>query len=213
MQTGFDEHQALASRSRAALLEVLRTDGGALGVDELASAVGLHVNTTREHLDRLVSAGLVTRMPEHRTTRGRPRILYRRREPAGSRVRAAVDEVLVRGFGTPMDSPTDGARSAGREAVSAVVGDHPLPQATTVEEARSVLVAELDRLGFEPEVRGNCVRLHACPVEDLARIRSEVVCAVHQGMTAEIVERVGMLRVVASRPAPGGGCELEVGER
>ena len=36
MHQGWDEHQALASRSRAALLEVLRADGGALGVEELA---------------------------------------------------------------------------------------------------------------------------------------------------------------------------------
>lgn len=47
MHQGWDEHQALASRSRAALLDVLRTDGGAMGVEELADAVGLHVNTTR----------------------------------------------------------------------------------------------------------------------------------------------------------------------
>ena len=68
MHQGWDEHQALASRSRAALLDVLRAEGSALGVEALADAVGLHVNTTREHLDRLVGAGPrlpFARAPDH----------------------------------------------------------------------------------------------------------------------------------------------------
>lgn len=69
-------YRALASASRISLLETLRC-GRRMTITELAEAVDLHPNTTREHLARLVDAGFVTCEPEERQTRGRPRILYR----------------------------------------------------------------------------------------------------------------------------------------
>ena len=154
MHQGWDEHQALASRSRAALLEVLRADGGALGVEELADAVGLHVNTTREHLDRLVGAGLVARAPEHRTTRGRPRILYRRREPVGARVRAVMDEVLLAGYGEAMDSPAEAADRAGREAADRLAREQPLERAQSPAEARRHLQGRAGPARLRAQGRG-----------------------------------------------------------
>jgi predicted ArsR family transcriptional regulator len=212
MDQGWDEHQALASRSRAALLDVLRADGGALGVEDLADAVGLHVNTTREHLDRLVGAGLVSRSPEHRTTRGRPRILYRRREPVGSQMRAVIDEVLLAGYGQAMASPSSEALAAGRRAVETLTAEHPVEQAATPEEAVRTLLAELDRLGFDPKLEdGETLRLCTCPVENLARARADVVCAAHLGMTSAIVERVGHLEIAGSEPlADGETCVLRL---
>lgn len=68
--------RALASPSRVAILHALQRAGGPLGVDDLASAAGVHVNTAREHLDRLRAAGFVDRSLEHRGTRGRPRVLW-----------------------------------------------------------------------------------------------------------------------------------------
>ena len=53
-------------------------------VEDVAAEVGLHVNTVREHLDRLVAAGFVASEPEVRTTRGRPRLLYRSVERAAA---------------------------------------------------------------------------------------------------------------------------------
>ncbi len=211
MHSGWDEHQALASRSRIALLETLRDHGEAMGVDELSDAIGLHVNTTREHLDRLVGAGLVSRAPEHRTTRGRPRILYRYCEPAGSRVRALLDEVLLAGYGEPMESAAQGANEAGRAAVDLLLADRDLPTAQDPSEAVEMLVTELDRLGFAPRVEGGAVRLCRCPVEDLARRRSEVVCAAHLGMTAALVERIGGLTLTDAEPfADEAGCLLHL---
>lgn len=46
-------------------------------IAELSDVAGLHPNTTREHLARLIDAGFVTCSPEERHTRGRPRIVYR----------------------------------------------------------------------------------------------------------------------------------------
>ncbi len=74
------------------------------------------------------------------------------------------------------------------------------------------LLAELDRLGFEPKLEdGVTLRLCTCPVENLARARADVVCAAHLGMTAAIVERVGHLEVAGSEPfADGETCVLRL---
>ena len=45
-------------------------------IGELSEATGLHANTVREHLQRLIEGGYVIQTTEHRTTRGRPRTLY-----------------------------------------------------------------------------------------------------------------------------------------
>ena len=73
--------KALASRSRLGLLHELQTRG-ALTVAALAAATGLHPNTAREHLHRLVDVGLVRADPIPRMRRGRPELLYRPADPA-----------------------------------------------------------------------------------------------------------------------------------
>src|SRR4051794_6611515 len=62
--------------SRARVLDVLRAARAPLGVDEVAARVGLHPNTTRFHLDVLLTDGLAERATEERDVPGRPRVLY-----------------------------------------------------------------------------------------------------------------------------------------
>lgn len=68
-------YKTLASLSRINLLHQLQ-QRGTMTVGDLAEAAGLHHNTAREHLDRLISEGFVTCEPEPRQTKGRPRMLY-----------------------------------------------------------------------------------------------------------------------------------------
>ena len=53
-------------------------------MQELAGRFGLHVNTVRFHLDRLVADGLVARHAEQRTEPGRPRLTFTAVAPAGT---------------------------------------------------------------------------------------------------------------------------------
>ncbi|MGO1316991.1 MAG: helix-turn-helix transcriptional regulator [Cellulomonadaceae bacterium] len=69
-------YRALASTSRVTLLDALQ-GAQSMTIAELSDVAGLHPNTTREHLARLIDAGFVTCSPEERHTRGRPRIVYR----------------------------------------------------------------------------------------------------------------------------------------
>lgn len=111
-------YRALASDKRVSMLHALQRSDGPLGVDELAAAVDLHVNTAREHLERLIDSGFVASAPELRTTRGRPRILYsavERIAPATTDgwARDQLMRVLVAGYGRRLPSATGAAQDAG----------------------------------------------------------------------------------------------------
>lgn len=160
------------------LLDLLQR-GGPQTVGELAELTGLHQNTTREHLQRLVTDGYVLREPEIRTVRGRPRMIYRiaeaqdvRSDPAAasrleeSIARAALTRVLLDGYGKQLDSPRRTAEEAGRALALRHARRKPgrcRPECTDAEHDTSALSAEelaqrqvdavdshLDRLGFDP---------------------------------------------------------------
>lgn len=195
--------RTLASGSRVDLLHLLQ-DGGEHTIGELAVATGLHENTTREHLQRLVSDGFAQRAPEHRTVRGRPRMVYRavsaddlRSDPrAQSRIeesiaRVALTRVLLEGYGRDEPSPASAARAAGR----AMVVHQDVAQGPGTEGADRQLDAlegHLERLGFDPELDRSQLAFHLyrCPFLDLARARPEVVCNVHLGLAQGVLDAV-----------------------
>lgn len=65
----------ISSYSRVQILHLVQTRSDRT-IAELCDATGLHANTVREHLQRLIDGGYVVAQSEHRTTRGRPRTLY-----------------------------------------------------------------------------------------------------------------------------------------
>ncbi len=192
--------RVLASASRVELLHVLQTDG-AQTTAALAVRTGLHENTVREHLQRLVDAGFVVRETERRATRGRPRTVYRatgredaRTDPAAARhlaesaARARLASVLLGGYGTPVGDVRESARRAGH----AMLPDLPdLPSGA--DDQVLALEAHLVRLGFDPDLSPDGTRfdLRRCPFLDLARERPEVVCSVHLGLAQGVLEQVG----------------------
>jgi predicted ArsR family transcriptional regulator len=58
------------------VLQALRTAGPDASVNDIATRVGLHPNTVRWHLDRLVQAGLATRASAVPNKPGRPPIHF-----------------------------------------------------------------------------------------------------------------------------------------
>jgi predicted ArsR family transcriptional regulator len=172
-------HRTLASASRVAILHRLQAAGRPLRVDELAASVGLHVNTTRDHLDRLISAGFVTSEREHRATRGRPRVLYRSvARPAAAtadpRHRDQLRRLLLDEY----------ARKHGHSATEDHSGTHVWDQLAALE-------THFEDLGFDPDadVEQLQVHLRRCPVADLAREQTEMVCSVHLDLTRGVLAR------------------------
>ncbi len=235
-------HRALASESRVRILHLLQQRAAALPVDEVADGVGLSVSTTREHLDRLVATGFVGSRPEVRTTRGRPRVLYRAlpRAAAESRDPRARDQllrVLAEGYGRVVErgeAEASGHRwgaelaRAGRERP----GEASAPRAGSGSgTARAAALAALSRaagqlatleelfeeLGLEPEadVERRELHLHGCPVPGLVRARADVVCAVHLGVARGVLAHVdGPLEVDRLEPFVGAEhCVLHLTER
>ena len=81
-------YSAISSYSRVEILHLVQ-DQPRRTVTELVAATGLHPNTVREHLQRLIDDGYVVNETERRTTRGRQSTVLAERQlrarfPAGS---------------------------------------------------------------------------------------------------------------------------------
>src|SRR5690606_31678507 len=152
-------------------------------IDELCEATGLHANTVREHVQRLIEGGYVIAEAEHRTTRGRPRALYS----------AAT--------GMP-----DASSPVARDKVMAAAkrGDlmrSVLPQAPSVLGRDAVyqldaLIEHLEESGFEPIIDedGLTVDLTPCPQVTAHPEDGPMLCRVHLGLTqGALVEAGGPL--------------------
>lgn len=179
--------RALASPHRVKLLHILQRADEPLTVDALAAAVALHVNTTREHLDRLIAAGFVTRQPEDRATRGRPRLLYR---------------------------AVDGRERGWPSAKCTVTG---LPLAASEEGQLDALDAHFDDLRLDPHIDHEALQVHltGCPYYELATAETEIVCSVHLGVTRGVLANSGrQLDAVALDPfVEPDRCVLHLGRR
>lgn len=187
------QHRVLGGLTRSRLLDVLRGAGLPLGVRDLAERVGLHPNSVREQLDLLVSAGLVERQAGAPAGRGRPSFRYQALAsddedvaPYRELARVLADE-LARA-----PHAAEAAAAAGDRWGRGLVADHPPAHDPT--EALQRLVTLLDGAGFAPEPVDSPdqpIRLRRCPFGDLARDRSDVVCAVHLGLMHGALRELG----------------------
>lgn len=223
-------NRLLRNRQRERVLQLVREHDAAIDAVELASQIGLHVTTVRFHLDALCDDGVIVRTKLPRAGAGRPRTGYLAVQAhLDYRVLA---EVLAMELGQTVETRARRAQLAGQKwaarmpASQAAATDR---AGRTEEGADDALDRAAVRatvaftgLGFAPELasaaepttplsadsqstraRQRLIRLHACPVRDLARARSEVVCGVHlgllQGLLTQTLEEGG--RRKSARPA------------
>ena len=190
------EPQVLTS-ARQAVLRVLREHAAPMTVDEAAHACGLHNNTVRAHLDALVEAGFARRFRAPITGRGRPAWRYEA-TLAGSEAGAEYAALAVALADQVAELPgaTDIAHAAGVAWGESLADDRSVPsQATPREQLR----VDFDRMGFAPDDTpsgrgpsgGGELVLRQCPMLDAARRVPHVVCTVHQGLAAALVEAAG----------------------
>ncbi|MBM7829828.1 putative ArsR family transcriptional regulator [Agromyces cerinus] len=192
--------RTFGSYSRVALLHRLQQRAEQT-VAELAAAVDLHHNTTREHLQRLIDDGFVTAHPEHRTSRGRPRMLYsaatgnidEMNRPALRRLRNAIERNAVE---RPAGSRDDGG--LGRDAMRQIdaLSDH------------------LDQCGFDQDLdRAQLtaeqveVNLAGCPFQSMVDEHGDVVCSVHLGVIRSVLTHAdGPIEARELLPLTATGC-------
>jgi predicted ArsR family transcriptional regulator len=184
-------------QSRARVLELLRAAGTPLGVQEVAKRSGLHPNTTRFHLDRLVEAGLATREPQAKAAPGRPSMAYRATGgggPAGGRRYRLLAEMLTSLIAGTMPEPGKAAEEAGREWGGYLTEQPPPYQRPGASEAIGKMAATLAELGFAPQAAAGGsqyqLRLSQCPFREVAQQHQDIVCALHLGLMKGALARM-----------------------
>jgi predicted ArsR family transcriptional regulator len=201
---------ATSESGRLRVLELLRSAPGALGVTELAAQLGLHANTVRFHLNRLVTAGLATREVEEHSGPGRPRLTFTAVAPkendGGQRNYQLLAHMLA---GFMADTSPDAAAQAvelGR-TWGRYLATRPTPaKRVTEEESLTELLHVLDDIGFAPllaedDDQHTQVHLRHCPFLEVASAHGEVVCSLHLGvMQGVLIEQRAPLEASDLRP-------------
>lgn len=184
------EAVAALTAQRRRVLEAL--DEEPRSVAAVASALDLHVNTAREHLDGLVDGGLAERTRLQPTGRGRPGWGYAARPGVASRSvgeYASLAAVLAEHAAAQGGDVAGDMERLGRGWGRGLVAGR---ESSGAESDPEEAVIELLRtLGFDPEERPPVIRLRQCPMLDVARRHPEVVCRVHLGLVEGALEAAG----------------------
>jgi len=149
-------------------------------IGELCEATGLHPNTVREHLQRLIEGGYVIQASEHRTTRGRPRTLY-------SAATGAADA------SSPIARDKAKAAAERGDLLRRVL---PASASTLGRDATyqlDALIEHLEESGFEPVVDDVqlTVDLSPCPHAAGRAEDRPMLCSVHLGLMQGVLTEAG----------------------
>jgi predicted ArsR family transcriptional regulator len=185
--------KALGDETRFSMYQELASSTRPLSAHELADRLGIHANTVRLHLERLREAGLVDVEAVHRGTVGRPQHVYALAsgapslgfDPPSYTLLAGLLAALAERVGADAEEATAIGRRWGADA----------GRRARTRSCDKALVAELQRLGFDPvaERDGDDVSiafLH-CPFRELAEAYPELVCNLHRGICQGVVNAVG----------------------
>lgn len=149
-------------------------------IGDLCEATGLHQNTIREHLQRLIEGGYIIAASERRTTRGRPRTLY-----------SAVT-------GSPeASSPVarDKVTAAGHrgDLMRRALPDTASELDTQAMYQMDALIEHLEESGFEPVIDDAqlTVDLTPCPHAAARPEDRPVLCRVHLSLMQGVLTQAG----------------------
>ncbi len=197
---------------------MVREHDGAVDAVELAEQMGLHVTTVRFHLDALCDDGVVVRTRLSRPGAGRPRTGYLPVEQRVDY--QGLAEVLAMELGQNVQTRARRAEQAGKKWAARMTAVQPWTDDRTESPTEADADDPLDRaavhatvaftwMGFAPELdpaakdaprssemekslplRERVIRLHYCPVRELAHTHPEVVCGVHRGLLQGLLDEV-----------------------
>ena len=222
MQSRLDVFKALGDDTRYAIYAELLRATRPLATAEVSEALGLHPNTVRPHLERMREVGLLQVEIHGRGEVGRPQHRYSPSpqapslgfEPPMPPMMPFLASMLVRLAEQVGATGTD-AFEIGRDQGRAEASRY-----TAAPSCIEALVAELDRMGFEPGVRAAAdgetalISFSHCPFDALADEHPEVVCSLHRGMVEGFVDAMGDADVADFRSrAHHPSCQVAVSAR
>ena len=175
--------RANLSAARRRVLEVVEASNDAMTAVQVASALNLHHNTVREHLDALVDAYLL--------------------------LLDAIADTLGEGEEARTTALEIGRRWA--ELTPGTIAE-PVVDGEEVDRV-TALIPYLAVMGFAPEVSGDTVVLRSCPLVTRNHRPRDLVCTMHEGFLRAVVgpdpeayERIKFL------PNGPDGCQLSPAE-
>jgi predicted ArsR family transcriptional regulator len=211
--------KVLGDNTRYAIYLELARAARPLVTAEIAETLGLHPNTVRPHLDRMREVGLLDVTTGTRGEVGRPQHRYS----------LAVD---APSFG--LEPPTIGvlarmvlgmaerlqASASDAFAVGAGEGAARADAYASAPSALEALVADLERLGFDPVVGeaddpdGAIVAFANCPFSAYAATHPDLVCGMHRGLVSGFVDAMGDVEVVEfCSLVDRTPCQVQIGAR
>jgi predicted ArsR family transcriptional regulator len=189
------DEDPLARDTRVRLFELMGRLGRLATTDELASALDLHPNGVRRHLEHLQRAGLVRR-DSVRQPRGRPKDGWSvdpDARPGGEEPRGyqELGQWLARAIPARPDNLRDveaTGRMIGRELPQT---DGPGPLASGLGDFERAVTW----LGFAPRREADAdleerinYRLTNCPYRQAVEANQPVVCSLHKGILSGLLE-------------------------
>lgn len=188
--------RALGDPTRHRIFRYLSNADAPVGVAELTDYFGLNHNAIRQHLAKLVDAGLVLESSAPPSGRGRPRLEYVVEPSTDSRwgVTGPYERLAV--LLTEVVRSGDSPYEVGRRAALEDLRVHHHDDADPV----GVLVDQMARQGFAPTVRDQAdetveVILGSCPFATAAMADSLTICEMHRGMAEGVAEVVTGLQI------------------
>ena len=201
--------RALGDPTRHALFRYLLDAPEPVGIAELTEHLGVHHNAVRQHLAKLVDAGLVVETTQAPTGRGRPRLQYRAHPAADARwgglspyerLAVLLAEVIRTG-----DDPVEVGRRAGRALA------HPVPPGgDPIEDLTEVIEWQ----GFDPVIRRRgphaTITLERCPFTAAVLTDAATVCDLHLGLAQGLADGIGgvVVEELEVRAPQRAGCTL-----
>jgi len=206
----------LGDNTRYAIYLELARSPRPLVTAEIADTLGLHPNTVRPHLDRMREVGLIEVTSDARGEVGRPQHRYSLAPDAPSLGLEPPTTPLLARMVLDMAEQL-GASAADAKAVGEREGARRAVPFAAAGSALEALVADLDRLGFDPVVaegdpvdlasdlagdgdRTAVVAFANCPFAAYASSHPDLVCSLHHGLVAGFVAAMGDASVVEFCP-------------
>jgi predicted ArsR family transcriptional regulator len=180
-----------------------------VGIAELNEHFPFNHNAIRQHVAKLVAAGLVAETKAAGAGRGRPRLVYAINPAVEGQWGTTgpyerLSRLLVEIVRTGLEPAEVGRRAATTFRV-------PSPSGDVVAD----VAAAMARQGFDPEVQpspdGAEIVLHHCPFTTTAIADRDTVCALHLGIARGLTEgtEVAVTELVAFDPREAG-CRLRL---
>ena len=201
MTTLQQQARALGDPTRHKIFVFISSAPKSVGIADINAEFPFNHNAIRQHVAKLVDAGLVAERRENAGRPGRPRLVYELAPGVDSRwglvgpyerLSLLLVEIVATG-----DAPVEVGRRAGRVmAASAPVSS----------DAADTMRAVMAQQGFDPELRRKArsseIVLQNCPFESAALAHRDTICSLHLGIAEGLAEgtEVAVSELIAKDP-------------